>query len=95
MRYLPILSELFSSDTVIFLLIGLAVFTAAGIMTAKTKKNVVGMVICLAVYAVCEILMNIRSSYLIEFILLFAGTVALGGALGFAIGAIVSKIRSK
>ena len=48
---------------------------------------------CFAIYVISEIISNIRSSYLVEIILLFVGTLALGGIIGFLIGLIVSKIR--
>lgn len=93
MRYLPILEELFSSDSVIFMLIGLVIATIIGIVMKSTKKNIIGLVICFAVYAISELISNIRSSYLLELILLFVGTFAIGGIIGFLIGIIVSKIR--
>lgn len=37
MRYFPILDELFASDTIIFLLIGLAFATVLGIFVTKNK----------------------------------------------------------
>ena len=56
MRYLPILGELFASDTIHFFLL-------------------------------------IRFCDLLELILLFAGTIALGGILDFFAGIVVSGVR--
>ncbi len=93
MRYLPIMGELLSSDSIIFMLIGLVVATMIGINMKSTKKNIVGLGISFAIYVISEIISNIRSSYLLEIILLFVGTLAIGGIIGFLIGLIVSKIR--
>ena len=93
MRYLPIMGELLSSDSFIFMLIGLFVAAIIGIVIQNTKKNIVGLGMCFAIYVISEIISNIRSSYLVEIILLFVGTLAIGGIVGFLIGLIVSKIR--
>ena len=93
MRYLPIMGELLSSDSIIFMLIGFVVATIIGIVMKSTKKNIVGLGICFVIYVISEIISNMRSSYLLEIILLFVGTLAIGGIIGFLIGLIVSKIR--
>ena len=43
MKYLPIMSELFSSDSVIFLLIGMAIAFAIGLVLKSDKKRNVGI----------------------------------------------------
>lgn len=91
--YLPIMGELLSSDSFIFMLIGLVAATIIGIVMKSTKKNIIGLVICFAIYVISELISNMRSSYLLEIILLFVGTIAIGGIIGFLIGLIVSKIR--
>lgn len=93
MRYLPIMGELLSSDSIIIMLIGLVVATMIGIKLKSTKKNIVGLGISFAIYVISEIISIIRSIYLLEIILLFVGTLAIGGIVGFLIGLIVSKIR--
>ena len=93
MRYLPILGELFASDTIIFLVIGFVIFAFAGIRMRSLKRNLKGVGVCFAIYAVCEVLSNIRTNNLLELILLFAGTIALGGIPGFFVGIVVSGIR--
>ena len=94
MKYLPILGELFSSDSAIFMLIGLVIATIIGIKMKNTRKNIIGVAICLATYVICEIVSNIIGmNYLVEIIALFVGTIAIGGFIGFLIGLIVSKVR--
>ena len=94
MKYLPILGELFSSDSAIFMLIGLVIATIIGIKMKNTRKNIIGVAICLITYAVCEIVSNIIGmNYLVEIIALIVGTIAIGGFIGFIIGLIVSKVR--
>ena len=94
MKYLPILGELFSSDSAIFMLIGLVIATIIGIKMKNTRKNIIGVAICLVTYVICEIVSNIIGmNYLVEIIALFVGTIAIGGFIGFIIGLIVSKVR--
>lgn len=93
MKYFPILDELFASDSVIFLLIGLAVAVVIGIKMNKTRKNLIALIVCLVLYAVCEAVSNVHMGFMAELILLFIGTVSLGGIVGFLIGWIVSKVR--
>lgn len=91
MKFLPILDELFASDSIIFLLIGLA---CAILMGIKTKKHLVGALISLLVYIICEIISNFHTGYLTEILLLFVGTTALGGFVGFIVFLIVFKIKN-
>ena len=72
MRYLPILGELFASDTIIFFVIGVVIFVFAGIRMRSLKRNLKGVGVCFAIYAVCEAFSNIRTNNLLELILLFA-----------------------
>lgn len=46
------------------------------------RKGFVGMAAGLSVYAVCEIILNIRTNNVLEIGLLFVGTVALGFVFG-------------
>ena len=95
MRYLPIFGELFSSDSVIFMLIGLAIAVIIGIKINNIKKNIIGVAICLVAYVVCEIISQVEMNYLVEIITLFFGTIAIGGFIGFLIGLIVNKVGKK
>ena len=93
MNYLPILDELLSSDSVIFMVIGLVIALITGIKMKDTKKNLLGAGVNLAIYGVCELFSNFSTNFLIELILLFIGTIAIGGFVGFLIGLIISKVR--
>ena len=55
------------------------------------STSTIGMAAGLSVYAVCEIILNIRTNNVLEIGLLFAGTVALGLCLGFLIGTVLLK----
>ena len=95
MKYFPIFRELFQSDSIIFMLIGLAITVFIGIKLNEIKKIIVCLVSSVALYAVCELISNIHTNYLFELILLFVGTIAIGGIIGFLISAIVVKIRKQ
>ena len=92
MKYLPILSELFSSDSVIFLVIGLVVAFALGIAIKAPKKTGIGMVASVIVYALCEALSNVPA-YLVAIITVYIGTIAIGCFVGFLISFLVLKTR--
>ena len=87
MRYLPILEELCSSDSVLFMAAG--VIVALVISVCDTKRNLIGLIGSFVVYAICEVLSNFYTNYMLEIALLFAGTLALGAFIGFLIGSIV------
>lgn len=87
MKYFPIMQELFESDTALFLLVGLAVALAVGIRFRSRKKAAAGAGISLLVYAACEVGVYLAGNYLAEIVLLFAGTLAIGGVIGFLAGA--------
>ncbi len=95
MKYLPIMSELFSSDSVIFLLIGMAVAFAIALVIKSDKKRKVGMVASIIAYALCEVVSNIPASFLVAIIALFVGTIAIGCFIGFGVAFVVSKIKNK
>lgn len=86
MRYLPVLQELFESDTVFFLLIGLAISLAVGARIKERRKRLVCIFAALILYGVCEGISNIRTGYLLELLSLFVGTAAIGAFLGNIIG---------
>ena len=83
MQYLPILQELFESDTIIFLVIGIVIAGIAGLWLKNRKKCVIGAALSLALYVICELASNIHTNFLLEMVLLFAGTAAIGGCIGF------------
>ncbi|MBQ3405563.1 MAG: hypothetical protein IJG63_09165 [Oscillospiraceae bacterium] len=94
MSHLPVLSELISSDSRLFLLIGVVIALLFGAMRRDTENRLTGLVVSLIVYALCEAASNIHTNYLIEIILLLAGTAALGSLLAFLIGAAVFGIKA-
>ena len=86
MKYLPILQELFESDTIIFLVMG--VMSAAMVCRqsgrlAGLKKCITGMLASILIYAICELASNIHTNFLSEIVLLFIGTFAIGCGIGF------------
>lgn len=85
MKYFPVLQELFESDTIIFLIIGMLVSVLTGLRLKSRKKLIVSAGIALLVYAVCELLSNMRSNNMAEILLLFVGTVAIGCFIGFLV----------
>ena len=93
MKYLPVLEELFESDSIIFLLIGLVIAFVIGLGLKSVKKIAIGMLASIIVYALCELVSNIIATFLVAFIALFIGTVAIGCFIGFLIALIVLKIR--
>ena len=92
MKYLPILSELFSSDSVIFLVAGLVVAFALGMALKALKKTGIGMMASVIVYALCDALSNVPA-YLVEIITVYIGTIAIGCFVGFLISYLVLKTR--
>lgn len=82
MRYLPILDELFHSNSYLFLLLGLAVSLAAGMRIKRAHTVGITALCSAAVYALCEALSNLRTNFMLELLLLFAGTAAIGAAVG-------------
>ena len=95
MQYLPILDELFSSDSIIFLLIGLAAAFVIGLVLKSDEKGIAGMAVSIIVYALCEMVSNISTTFLVEIIALFIGTIAIGSFIGFLIIWGVSKFKNK
>ena len=95
MKYLPILDELFSSNSIFILLLSLAITLILSMKLKDARKYLIGIVASFVVYAVCEALSNIRINNLIEITVLFAGTIAMGSFAGFLIGLVISKIRKQ
>lgn len=95
MKNLPVFQELFESDSIIFMLIGLILAVIIGIKMNDTRKNMISLVLSFALYVVCELISNIHTNYMIELILLFAGTVSIGGIIGFLIGIVIVKVRKR
>ena len=92
MSHFTILEELFSSDMILFLIAAAAAAAFASVRTKDRRKDLLGIFICAAVYAASEFCCGLNTSYLIEMLLLFAGTTALGGVIGFAAGLLVFSV---
>lgn len=95
MSHFPILQEMFESDSVIFSVIGLILGRAVGMKLKSPKANLVGALISAVVYGLCEVLTHSCSSYMLSFVLLGVGTVAIGAAVALLISAIIEKVRGK
>lgn len=95
MKYLPILEELFESDTVIIFLIGLAGALLSGFRLKGYKKTGTAAGISTLVYGVCEAASNLRGSYLQQILLLILGTAALGFLAGFGLHTLLEAINSR
>lgn len=93
MNFFPIFQELFESDSMIIMLIGLVFAGIIGIKMNNTRKNVISLVSSFVLYVVCEWFSSVHTNFMIELILLFAGTIAIGGVIGFLISILVVKVR--
>ena len=88
---LPVLSELFSSDSIVFMIVGLVISFVIGIKTKNKKVKLYGLFIIFGVYVICEVISQFPITYLVAFITLFIGTIAIGGPLGFLLSFAIKK----
>lgn len=95
MKYLPILQELFESDTIIFMIIGIVIAVMIGLRRKQRKKYSMAIMISIVIYAVCELVSNIHTNFMLELILLFVGTVSMGCCIGFLICLLCSLLKSR
>ena len=95
MRYFPVLQELFESDTVIILLIGAALGAAVSCMIKEPRRIGRLLIGSAALYALCEVISNFRTDNLLEILLLFAGTAAIGAALSSIVCLIIYRIKNR
>ncbi|MFG6383783.1 MAG: hypothetical protein K1V96_05980 [Lachnospiraceae bacterium] len=93
MKYLPIFQELFTSNSSIIMLTGLAFSIFIGIKMNDTRKNIISLISSFVLYIFCELISNIHTNYMMEVILLFVGTIAIGGIIGFLISIAAMKIK--
>ena len=94
-RYLPILKELFESDTVIIFLIGLAEALLLGSCLQNNKKMGIAAGIAALVYGVCEVASNLHGNFLPQLFLLFLGTAALGSLAGSGFWMVLKSIDGR
>jgi hypothetical protein len=92
MKYLSILQELFNSDTVIFLIVGIVIAVIIGLYLKKQKNLMLALITSVVIYAICELIENIHTNFLIEIIFVFVGTVALGCFIGFWVSLLIRKL---
>jgi uncharacterized membrane protein YczE len=90
---LPILQELFESDTLLFLIVGISIAVVMRIFLLNRKTVIYALAVSVVVYAVCELLSNVPTNFLVELILLFVGTVALGSTIGFLVSCFIGRAR--
>lgn len=95
MKFFPIFQELFESDSFIFMLIGLAFAIILSIKINNSRRIITALVSSLGLYVICELFSNIHTNYLFEMILLFLGTVSIGGIIGFLISVVILKVRKR
>ena len=95
MKYLPILQELFESDTFIFLIIGIAVALIVGLRIKNHNKCIAAIGISVATYVICELVSNFNTNFMLELILLFVGTAAIGCCIGFIICLLIKLIKNQ
>jgi ABC-type transport system involved in cytochrome c biogenesis permease component len=93
MKYIPILQELFESDTVIFLIVGIVIAVIMVLFLKKQKNLKFAFITSVVVYAICELLSNMHTNFMLEIILVFVGTVALGCCIGFLVSILIGMLR--
>ncbi len=93
MKFFSILRELFESDSFIFMSIGLVFAIILSIKMSNSRRIIIALISSFGLYAICELFSNIHTSYLFEMILLFLGTIAIGGIIGFLISVVIVKVR--
>lgn len=85
MNNLSILQELFESDTVIFMIIGMVIAIMIGLQMKRQRMHVFAIIISIVVYAFCEFVSNLYANFSLAFILLLIGTISIGCCIGFVI----------
>ena len=95
MEPFTILQELWESDSVIFALMGCAAAIWIGSLRKQSGRHLLGAIISAALYAVCEILSGLHTSYLPAILLLFVGTTALGSCIGCLLVRFTAKVGKK
>ena len=95
MKYVPILQELLESDTYILLLLGIIISVIAGLRLKGRKRLGLALLGSAVAYGACECLSRFHTNFMLELILLFVGTAALGCCIGFAVCLVIRAIRRK
>ena len=95
MKYFPILQELFESDTIIFLSIGVITAIIIGMQLKTLKSYIKGIFLSIIIYIACELLSNIHTNYMLEFVLLIVGTFTIGLYTGLLILFLIKLFKIK
>ena len=95
MKYLPILQELFESDTLAFLIIGVVMALIIGLRFKSLKGCIIAILTSAAIYCICELSINIHINYLLELIILFVGTTVIGCFIGFLICFLIRLLKGR
>lgn len=95
MKYLPIFQECFESDSVIFLIMGAVFALGLSRVVKSEKKQALGVLISIVVYAVCEITASECAGYMIQLASLFVGTAAIGCTLGLSVVLLIFIFKKK
>lgn len=95
MKYLPILQELFESDSFLFLIGGLLVSLILASRIKSRKILMISTGCSLLLYVLCEAASNFHTNYAMELLLLIIGTAAIGSAIGFAVMLIILPLIKK
>ena len=95
MKFLPILQELFESDTIFLLIIVIAIALIIGLRLKDYKKCRIGISISIVIYCICELLSNFHTNFMFEIILLFVGTVAIGCCIGLIVCPLIKLLRKR
>lgn len=96
MKYFPILQELFESDTIVFLIVGIIIVALICLWLKNLmslKKCTMGMIVSIIIYVLCELISNIHINFLSEIILLFIGTFAIGCGIGFLVCTFIELLK--
>jgi ABC-type transport system involved in cytochrome c biogenesis permease component len=93
MKYIPIFQELFESDTVIFLIVGIVIAAIIRLFLKKQKNVKFALITSVVVYVICELLSNMHTNFMLEIILVFVGTVALGCCIVFLVSLLIGMLR--
>jgi hypothetical protein len=69
MNHLPILQELLESDTLLFLIVGISIAVVMRMFLLNRKTVIYALAVSAIVYAVCELLSNVHTNFMVEIIL--------------------------
>jgi ABC-type transport system involved in cytochrome c biogenesis permease component len=74
-------------------MVGIVIAVAVGLFLKEQKHLTRSFIVSIIVYAICEWLSNIHTNFLIEIILVFVGTAALGCCIVFLVSLLIRTLR--